>query len=173
MTTTRNLPPLFQPPSAVSVEGLRRLAASELSLPSRRWHVALLLAALIMTSVIASLWLTEPVLPLRTQLAFGVMTAIGLSWMVFAGWVLARRRVLFAQDRVMAGRMAVTFTAVFTVGALAVGYTTGGRAPYAAAALGVVMLVAAVVVLMRAHRTFDRLNARRQTLQREIGVRKA
>jgi hypothetical protein len=36
--------------------------------------------------------------------------------------------------------MAVTFTALLLMGALAVGYETGGRAAHTAAVLGVVML---------------------------------
>jgi hypothetical protein len=61
--------------------------------------------------------------------------------------------------------MAVTFTAVFTLGALAVGIATGGRAAYAAAALGAVMEAVAFVVLARGRRRFARLDARRRELE--------
>ena len=155
-------------PSPMSASALQRLADAELSVRSRLGHVALLLVALMMTSVIGALWLTEPALPRRTQLAFGVMIAAGLSWAAFALWVLARRRVLLARHGIVAGRMAVTFTALFLAGALAVGYETGGRAPYTAAGLGVVMLGGAVATLVRAHRTFARLTARRRALELEL-----
>ena len=100
------------PPTA----DLRRLLDAELSLRSRLGYVALLLASAAMTAVIASLWLTEPTLPTRTAVAFAVLTLIGLSWIVFSGWVLTRRRPLFGRDGLVAGRMAVTFTAAFVVG---------------------------------------------------------
>jgi integral membrane sensor domain MASE1 len=65
--------------------------------------------------------------------------------------------------------MAVTFATVFVVGALAAGYITGRPAAWLAAAMGVVMLAAAVLILRRAHRAFARLDQRRQALEREIG----
>ena len=63
--------------------------------PVRALSVALLLVAAAMTAVVASLWLTEPTLPTRTAVACGVMTLMGLSWMVSSGWVLTTRRPLF------------------------------------------------------------------------------
>jgi hypothetical protein len=137
-------------------------------MPSRLAYVALMLVSLAMTAVVAALWLTEPSLPARTQIAFAVMSLIGISWSVFAAWVLTRRRILLARHRIVAGRMAVTFTSVFLLGALAVGYTTGGAAPYAAAAMGGTMLAIAVFMLLRAHRAVARLTERRDTLQHEL-----
>lgn len=148
---------------------LRRLADAELSLPSRLGYVALMLCALAMTAIVTALWLTEPVLPARTQVAFAGMTLIGMSWVSFTAWVLTHRRTLLARHRIIAGRMAVTFSALFLLGALAVGYTTGGSAPYAAGALGIVFLAGAIVMLVRAQRTFGRLIDRRDALQGEIG----
>ncbi len=144
-----------------------RLAETELSFRSRIGYVALLLAALGMTAVVAALWMTEPALPLRTQLAFAVMTLIGLSWSAFALRVLTHRRPLLARHGIVAGRMAVTFSAVFLLGALAVGYATGERAGYAAAGLGVAMVGAAAAALAHAHRRFGRLTARRRELEAE------
>jgi hypothetical protein len=97
------------------------------------------------------------------------MTVIGLSWMVFAGWVLATRRVLLGRDSVVAGRLAVTFTAVFVAGALLVGYSAGGKAPFAAAAIGVGMLGVAIALLVRARRRVAGLTARRDALERDLG----
>jgi hypothetical protein len=108
-------------------------------------------------------------LVVRCQLAFGVMIGIGLSWVAFALWVLTHRRLLLARHRIVAGRMAVTFTALFLAGALAAGYQSGARAAFAAAALGIVMLGAAVAMLLQAHRAFDRLTARRRALELELG----
>lgn len=143
------------------------LLDSQLSLRSRLGYVALLLAAAMMTTVVASLWITEPSLPARTQIAFAVMTAIGVSWVLFAIWILRHRRPLFAPHRIVAGRMAVTFTSLFVIGAIAV----RGPASYLAAVVGALMLMVAIAILLRAHREFARLAARRAELARELGVR--
>jgi LPXTG-motif cell wall-anchored protein len=154
---------------ASSRESVRRLLNAELSLASRLGHVGLGLSAAMMTAVVASLWMTEPSLPLRTQIGFGVMVGIGLSWVGFAVWVLTHRRPLLAGHRIVAGRMAVAFTSLFLLGAVVAGMATGGSAAYAAAALGLAMLAAAVVVLRRAHVTTARLRERRVALERELG----
>lgn len=156
-------------PSPASTADLRRLLDAELSQASRLGYVALLLASLTMTVVVSSLWLTEPLLPTRTRVAFALMIVIGLSWTVFAVWVLTTRRVLFGRDSVVAGRLAVTFTTTFVVGAVTLGYMRDGSAPYAAAAMGLGLLAGAVALLVRAHRRVARLTARRDALMRETG----
>jgi hypothetical protein len=148
---------------------LRPLLDKELSRPSRVAHLVLLMASLTMTVVAASLWWSEPVLPARTEVAFAVMTLIGLSWAAFAGWVLTARRVLLGRDGVLAGRMAVVFTTTFVAGALTLGYTNGGVAPYAAAVMGLALLAAAVALLIRAQRRVVHLTARREALERDLG----
>jgi hypothetical protein len=160
MTSTHPSPP---------VEELRRLLDAELSRPSRFRYVALLLASVTMTIMIASLWLTEPALPTRTQVAFALMTVIGLSWTAFAVWVLTTRRVLFGRDSVVAGRLAITFTTTFVIGALTLGYMSGGTAPYAAATMGLGLLAGAIALLVRAQRRVACLTTRREALERELG----
>jgi predicted signal transduction protein with EAL and GGDEF domain len=167
MTTRSQTSPSALP--AESAAALQRLLDSELSLPSRLGYVALLLVALTMTAVIAALWATEPVLPLRTHIGFALMVAIGLSWIIFAVWVLTHRRILFARHQIVAGRMAVTFTTVFLLGTLVVGYSTGRPEAYKATAVGMVLVGLAVVVLVRAKRTFAHLITRRDALARELG----
>ena len=169
MTTPHNPSQTALP--AGSAAALKQLVDAELSMPSRLGYVALLLAALTMTGVIAALWATEPTLPLRVQIAFGLMVGIGASWVGFAVWVLTTRRILLARHRIIAGRMAVTFTSLFVLGALGLGITTGRPEPYKAAAVGVVMLGAAVWTLIHAHRSFTRLTERRNLLEKEIGRR--
>jgi hypothetical protein len=163
MTHDANFP---TPPSTVA---LHQLLDGQLSLPSRLGYVALLIGSAMMTTVVGALLLTEPGLPFRTRVSFAALIVIGLAWIGFATWVLKHRRPLLAPHRIVAGRMAVTFTALFVVGALAVGQTTGGRAPYAAAAVGGVMLAAAIAILIQARRTFARLTERRAALERELG----
>lgn len=161
--TSEHLPP------AVTAE-LRRLTGGELTPVSRLGYLALLLAASAMTVVVGSLWMTEAALPPRTSVAMGALIVIGLSWVIFAAWVLARRPLL-AQHRVVAGWMSVAFTALFAIGAAAASYATEARAADLAAATGVAMLGIAVVLLVRARRAVAGLVARREALERELGKR--
>jgi hypothetical protein len=153
--------------STMAPEALRQLVEAELSMTARVGHVVLLLVSLLMTVGIVSLWATEPFLPLRTQVAFGVMTVIGVSWSLFATRVLTGRRVLYARHRIVAGRLAVTFTSVFALGAGAIAYLSGSPAAYLSVALGGAMVAVAIWLLVRAHRAMARLDARRQVLERE------
>ena len=151
-------------PQMKSLQDIRKLAGAELSLQARLGYVTLLLAATGMTTVIVSLWLTEAALPLRTRLAFGVMSLIGASWTVLSVWALATRRPLFARDRVIAGRMAVVFTSVFLAGAIAAVFTARSTASYAVLGTAVVMLGLAIGALASARRRFAELLARRAAL---------
>lgn len=106
-----------------SVRAMQERLATELSLRSRVLYTLLLLVDLAIGAVVASLWLTEPDLPTRTHIAFGVLLLIAIVWAVVFGWTLARRKVLLAKHRVVTSRIAVFFCAVFTAGALAVAFT--------------------------------------------------
>jgi membrane associated rhomboid family serine protease len=153
---------------ATLADDLRHLTAVELSLPSRLRYVALLLAAATMTAIVTALLITEPMLPLRTSLALGMLAVMGVSWMTFAAWVLTRKHVLLAGHRIVAGRLAVIFTSVFVTGALFVGLTRSRASAFAAAAMGGVMLAVAVTIWIRAKRQFARLSKRRDELQRRL-----
>ena len=158
------------PPPALAAD-LRRLTVLELSLPARLRYVALLLGAAAMTAIVSALLLTEPELPLRTSIAFAVMTVIGLSWMAFAAWVLMHKRILLGQQRVVAGRMALVFCSVFVVGTLLIGYQTGNPSALSAAGLGLVMLLVALTIFIRAKRSFAQLSKRREVLEQQLGRR--
>jgi hypothetical protein len=132
-----------------------------------------MLVAITMTVVVGSLWATEPDLPSRTALAFGVMVVMGLLWTLYAGWVLSNRRILLARQRVVASWMAVTFATVFLLGSVSLGVTTGMRAAYLAGATAAVMFAAAVALLARAQRHHLRLTQRLATLERERTRRSA
>jgi len=152
-----------------SLKKIQALAGAELSVMARLGYVALLLVAAGMTTVVVSLWSTEPSLPLRTQAAFGVMTCIGASWCALAVWALRTRRPLFARDRVIAGGMAVTFTSLFAIAGLAAVIVAGGPAAYGAFATGLVMLLIAIGVWVGARRRFAELAARRASLELALG----
>lgn len=156
------------PPARIA-DDLRQLTALELSLPSRLRYLALLLASSTMSAIVIALLLTEPMLPRRTSMALGVLAVIGVSWMIFAAWVLTRKRVLLGDHRIVAGRLAVVFCTVFVIGALSVGLATARSSPFAAAAMGAVMLGVAVTMLARAKRRFAQLSRRRDELRRLLG----
>jgi O-antigen/teichoic acid export membrane protein len=161
----------FAETSPLDPDALLRWAQTELSMKARVGHVALLLTSLLFSVGLASLWWTEPALPMRTHLAFGAMTLIALAWTVFALRVLAGPRVMFVHHRIVAGRMAVVFTALFVVGAVLVGLTTANPAAYLAAALGLVLVAVAGLLLLRARRTLAKLHQRRRTLELELQER--
>ena len=147
---------------------VQKLARGELSVKARLGYVALLLVSSAMTVGLLSLWLTEAHLPLRTHLAFGAMSLIGIAWAALSAWALTTRRVLFASDRVIAGRMSVVFTALFLAGAIAASLMTGSAAALGAAATGAVMFVIALRVLAGARRRFAELAAVRTELESQL-----
>lgn len=150
---------------------LQQLTARLLSPRSRYGHVALLLAALMMCTLLGALLATEAALPGRTQVALAVMLGIGGSWVAYAIWVLRHRRPLFGSHRIVAGRMATVFTTLFLAGAVAMGAATGSAAFQAAAVLGTGLFVVAVSVLVQAHRHVARLQAQRRELERRLAER--
>jgi MFS family permease len=151
-----------------SMARVQKLARGELSVKARLGYVALLLASSAMTAIIGSLWLTEPYLPLRARLAFGAMSLIGVAWVTLAVWALTTRRVMLARDRVIAGRMSVTFTGLFLAGAIVAVVMTGAVAAFGLAATAIVMFVIALLVLSGARRRFAELAAQREELEREL-----
>jgi hypothetical protein len=150
------------------VARLERLARTELSLRARLAYVLLVLVASTMTIAIVSLWLTEPSLPARTHAAFAMLTVIGLAWTIYGAWVLRARRVMLARQRVMAGRLAVTFTGAFTLACVLLAATTSVAASWPAAAMGIVLLAVAIALWRRAEANYAALAARRDTLEREL-----
>jgi hypothetical protein len=148
-----------------SMAKIRKLADGELAIKARVGYVALLLVSTAMTMVIVALWIGEPYLPMRAQLAFGAMTLIGASWAGLSLWVLTTRRILLARDRVIAGRMAVVFTSVFVFGAIVACAISMSAAAFAALLTGFAMLACALRVLSGARRRFAELTARRAQLE--------
>ncbi len=148
---------------------IHKMAHDELSMTSRLGYVALGLVAAAVTSVILSLWMTEPGDPARLQWAFAVPFMLGICWIGLATWALTTGRPLAARDRVIAGWMAVSFTslilALMVLTAL-ISRRIGGLYPVA---VGLVLLGYAVRVLRRAQRRFTSLRARRAELERELG----
>jgi hypothetical protein len=120
------------------------------------------IAGLAGATALVTLWATEPErLPTRTAAAFAGLIVIGLSWAVLAGWTLVKRP-LFAAERVAAGRLAVVFTTASTLVTAMIG------GPLAAGP-GLLLIIAAVIVLVRARAYRDRLRSQVAALERQRG----
>jgi hypothetical protein len=151
------------------VGDIQRLAAAQLSLPSRIGHALLLLVSLLMAAAIGALWATEPSLALRTHVAFAFIVGAALAWAIFSSWVLARRRVLFGADRVLAARMGLTFSALGAAGMAALGYWgEAGRGAYLGALVHAGLGGVAAVLLISARRRVEALSRRRRQIEQEF-----
>src|SRR4051794_5920989 len=145
----------------IAIRDIQDRAARELALPARLGYTALLVAALAVAGLTGSLLATEASLPVRTQAAFGASVAIGLAWAGLAAWVLVKKRVLFANHRIYAARMATAFSGVFLAGAVLL----RARVGIGAVATAAVMFGLACAALVVAHRRYAQLVARRRALE--------
>jgi hypothetical protein len=145
----------------LGVADVQKLVRDELSTGARLGYTALAVSSLSVSAVVASLLMTEPSLPFRTQAAFVVIALGGLAWTALAVWVLTRRRVLLANHRVAASTLATTLAAMFLVGAVAL----RNRAGMAAVLFNGAMLVVAVIWAVRARRRVAELSRRRRALE--------
>jgi hypothetical protein len=102
-----------------------------------------------MSVVVGLLWVTEPGLPPRTEVAFGAFVVIGLAWAAYGAWALTRRTPLFAPDQVIASWLAVAATCLLTVTVLII-TTLRHRLEPAAFGVVAVLLPLAIVNLVRA-----------------------
>lgn len=157
------------PDRALSVASVQARLASELALPSRVRYVALLLVSIAMASIVGALLVTESALPMRTRVALAVMLVVALCWIGFSCWVLSRRRVLYLRHRMVAGRMAVGFSVLFSlVCVLLGGLKQGGDWWVAGAGCGGAMLITALALLVRSSRAVSALAARRIALENAL-----
>jgi len=158
---------------ATSREALRRLTVKSLALRPRLAYTALLFVSAAVTAATLSLLLGEPSLPWMTRISFAVIAGAGLAWSAFFAWVLLRRRVALGWHRVIAARMAVALSALFSVGVIAAALFTPAQARALHALwVGVPLLGAACLQLVRARRRHDALLLRRRDLTRMIDSEK-
>jgi len=147
-------------------DDVRRMLRAELSFRTRAAYLAALLLTTTFAIALLSLWLTEPHLPARTHVAFALLVMINMGWSALCAWALAQRKVLYARQGVMAGRLAVLWSAVFVVGAVAAGYASGrAGAGLLAALLGMLLLGAAILMLRRATVRHQQLLLLKQSLE--------
>jgi hypothetical protein len=149
-------------------ESLALLARTQVSFRSRVGHLALLLLTTGFSVALVSLLLTEENLPVRAAAGLLASLAINLVWAIYAAWVLAVRRTMLFNHRVVAGRIAVAATTLFALGSVALGVMTGATAAYLAAGLGLGLVAVAAVLLGRARRDFSELQLRRSQLEARL-----
>jgi hypothetical protein len=159
--------------TGLTVEQVQEMARRELSMPTRIGYLLLLMLTLMGAGLISTLWITEPgPLPLRTQVAFGLLVTINLAWSVLFGWVLTQRKVLFAVHNVIAAWMAVAFCSVFLLAGLAIGWMRmNSTALVLVGVVGLVQLLAAIIMLKRSRRRRRELLARRDVLASVLAQR--
>jgi hypothetical protein len=149
-----------------TVQEAQEMVRRELSTPKRLGYLLLLMLTLTAACLIGTLWITEPApLPLRTNVAFALLTLINLAWSGLFGWVVTRRKILFAQHRVIAGWMALAFCALFLiVGMVVAAIRTNTTALAFVGLVGTGQLLLAILVLKRARYRRRKLLARRDEL---------
>lgn len=152
--------------TGLTVERVQEIVRRELSTPTRIGYSLMCMFTLTAAGLIGTLWLTERgPLPLRTHIAFGLLVAINLAWSALFGWVVTRRKVLYAMHSVIAGWMAVGFCSLFLLFGLAIGLTRmNTTALVAVGLLGIVQLLVAIAMLRHAQRRRRALLARRDEL---------
>ncbi|MEM6980459.1 MAG: hypothetical protein AAF539_12420 [Planctomycetota bacterium] len=75
-----------------------------------------LLGAIVMTGIVAALWITEPrPLPMRLHISFGVMSAIGLAWILILGNILVPKNCPTSWDRIATAWASVAGGIEFTI----------------------------------------------------------
>ena len=152
--------------ATLTVEQAQEMVRRELSTAKRLGYLLLLMMTLTAACLIGTLWITEQApFPLRTHVAFGLLTFINLAWSVLFGWIVTRRKVLFAQHRVIAGWMALAFCALFLIVGLVVAAIRMNTTALAfVGVVGMCQLLLAIVVLKRARHRRRELLARRDEL---------
>lgn len=149
-------------------QSLAELTEQTLSRGERAGHLALTLFAAAMGLVLALLLFTEEGVPLRTLVSIWVLLAIAASWVVYGLRVLSRRQPLLASREVVAARMALLFSVLFTAGTVAVGMEHAGIVITPATWLGATTVAVALANLVRAHWRRSRLQALRARLEQEL-----
>lgn len=151
-------------------QALSRITERELSLNERYGHLVLMLVSLIFSIGLISLLVAEPNLPARLAVPLLVMAVIGLAWATFAIGVLLRRRPLLANREIIAGRISVGFSALFTAGAIFGGYYIRGEPWTPAVGDGLILTAIAMALLVRAHARRSTLQALRARLEAEVAA---
>jgi O-antigen/teichoic acid export membrane protein len=145
-------------------EQIQALVRGEISDRSKVSHAALLVVAIAMAIVVTSVWITEPILPARTHVAFGVLTVIALLWITHAIWVLTHKAILLVPHQVQAARLSMAACVVCLAGCLLAWLLVGGLASILATVSAAVMTGVSVYNFRRASERYRALMRRRDEL---------
>jgi hypothetical protein len=145
-------------------EEIQTLVRGQLSGRSKILHAALLVAATAMAIVVTSIWITEPVLPVRTHVAFAGLVLIALGWITHAIWVLTHTAILLVPHQAQAARLSMASSVVFFVGCLLAWLLVGNQASLLATVSAAVMTGVSVLNYQRAVSRFRTLTRRRDEL---------
>jgi hypothetical protein len=160
---------MTEAPSRTALEAaLAEITQRALSRGERAGHVAMTIFAACFGLALALLLVTEPPIPLRTSISIGVLVAIAASWTIYGLRVLSRSRPLLANREVIAGRMALLFSVLFTGGTMVVGMVNAGILVTPATWDGAFITAVAAANLARAQWRRSRLRALRERLEREL-----
>lgn len=154
-----------------TTEEVLEVLDAELSPRDRVRYVLVLLASVTVTGLVATLWATEPALPLRTHVAFGGIVVLGTSWAIVTGYVSSRRRPLYATDRVLATGMATAATtAVGLIATVIAAQRAGAVASATVAVVAATSVGAAIVLHVRARARRRVLLERRRELETALAA---
>jgi hypothetical protein len=137
----------------ISVEETLEGLAGALSLRARIRCLVQVFGSGTVAGLTGFLWWTEDDLPVRTQIGFAAVVAIGLGWVFVAGRALLKRGRLFAADKVIAGWIALGFAVLLAAGVAVMGEPLVGAIPVAAA---IAVLVRAGLVRRRLQRMIEK-----------------
>lgn len=144
-------------------DAILALAKAQISFRTKAGHLALLIISMAAVIALGSLLLTER-LPDRSFVALAALALLNLVWAGYASWVLTTRRTMLLHHRVIAGRIAVLASALFTLGSAGLGIVSSQPAAYVAAMIGLVFTGIAAVLLTHANRQHSVLKLRRAEL---------
>jgi hypothetical protein len=149
-------------------QSLSRLTDRTLSRFERVAHALLLFFAGAIAGAAGYLLVLEPELPDRARWPVAGMLVFALAWVVVAIVVFLVRLPAFADRGVIAARVALGFSALFTVGVAVFSQSVGGRAVPPAAVDGAVVVCVSLALMVRAQRRVAALRAVRARLEREL-----
>lgn len=153
--------------TSITDDKILAFVQAELS-SNRRWlHRIALVASATMLAIVLALWTTEPKpMLLRLHIAFALMSAIGIGWIVILVNILLRKNCPTAWDRIATAWMSVVACGTFAIGSLVMTLLRGDiMAMLALSTMSGGMLVLAIFNLRNAYRWQDNLRKRLSQLR--------
>jgi len=156
---------------------LAEITERELTRGSRYGHLALTTVALIFAGTVGFLLTTAPsqkfVFPVTTVVYLWSILAISYAWVAFGLFVLSRRRPVSSLHELVVGTVALVYSFAFTCASFVYHVGRHGRGLSFdqlgfMTQVGLLTMLIALVVCVRAFRRHLRLQATRERLEREL-----